>query len=383
MDASILAEQGLALTALPPTVGSQHSTGADSSPPITEVANRSDEHAASGSSHVEGSFNGSESTEYQYARGWPLMARIQQHYHNASIHRRFDVAAHRVLIDMQTKVWYLVHELGRLDERDEKEDIMRLRTLGFNLEDLMNYCADIAHSGTSPHPPGDHESQGPDKGSIQDPSRQAQYDPKEKNRILELLTQKLKEYYEFMLLFNQIRKLRLVSERGKDNLLEIFKSQTLLEGEEPWGFLREGNNDFISPRDAAPFEYMLYRTQDSRIYWLILAFFNWCFGMKRGPQAGESETHLNSRHLKILSRLLWPFPITLLCGLVLVCPVAILFLVSMSDPQSLGVVLCFGTLFIFVLSMARVPVDTILVGFSAYMAVLTTLLSNIQESRAR
>lgn len=68
-------------------------------------------------------------------------------------------------------------------------------------------------------------------------------------------------------------------------------------------------------------------------------------------------------------------------GVLLLSPVAILFLVDLSRGQSFGVVVVFLLAFVAVLSALKTNWDTMLVGLSAYMAVLVTFLSNLEQGR--
>ena len=67
--------------------------------------------------------------------------------------------------------------------------------------------------------------------------------------------------------------------------------------------------------------------------------------------------------------------------LLLLTPVGILYLVDMTKSQSAGVVVCF--VFVFSVAISLVPgtkYDKILVGLSAYMAVLVTFLAQVSGS---
>jgi hypothetical protein len=61
-------------------------------------------------------------------------------------------------------------------------------------------------------------------------------------------------------------------------------------------------------------------------------------------------------------------------------PMAILLLVPLSMAGSLGVVFGFGLSFVFLLGSLKVDFNDLLLGFSAYIAVLATLLSNLSHT---
>jgi hypothetical protein len=65
--------------------------------------------------------------------------------------------------------------------------------------------------------------------------------------------------------------------------------------------------------------------------------------------------------------------------LVLLAPVAILYLVNPRKGVSAAIVLLFGILFTVVISNVQdIKLETVCIGLSAYMAVLVTFLANLQ-----
>lgn len=73
----------------------------------------------------------------------------------------------------------------------------------------------------------------------------------------------------------------------------------------------------------------------------------------------------------------------LFCGAMLLAPVAILLLATLSVSESLGVVVAFGALLVILLSLNGVKLDGMLIGLSAYIAVLGAFLSNLIQGRGR
>lgn len=59
-------------------------------------------------------------------------------------------------------------------------------------------------------------------------------------------------------------------------------------------------------------------------------------------------------------------------GILLLVPVGVLLLQPMDKAKSMAVVVCFGAAFVFVLMVLGKKLDTMLLGFSAYSAVLVT-----------
>jgi hypothetical protein len=75
--------------------------------------------------------------------------------------------------------------------------------------------------------------------------------------------------------------------------------------------------------------------------------------------------------------------VALFCGAMLLAPVAILLLATLSESGSLGVVTGFGTLLVILLTLKGVTLDGMLIGLSAYIAVLGAFLSNLIQCRGR
>lgn len=72
--------------------------------------------------------------------------------------------------------------------------------------------------------------------------------------------------------------------------------------------------------------------------------------------------------------------ISVFCGILLIAPVSILFLASLSRSESLVVVIAFSALYILSIQLTRVGLDGILLGLCAYIAVLVTFLANLEQS---
>lgn len=66
-------------------------------------------------------------------------------------------------------------------------------------------------------------------------------------------------------------------------------------------------------------------------------------------------------------------------GALMLSPVAILYVAQLTKSQSIGVVVLFATAFTISMSLIHgMKADTIFLGLSAYLAVLSTFLANIQ-----
>lgn len=92
----------------------------------------------------------------------------------------------------------------------------------------------------------------------------------------------------------------------------------------------------------------------------------------RAQNEGDASTYLLTDRIEAFGRAL----VGLVCGFFLVAPIAILLLAPLSKGVSLAVACVFGGLFVLVLSLRRMKMDTVMLAFSAYMAVLVAFLAN-------
>ncbi|OTA98632.1 hypothetical protein M426DRAFT_17230 [Hypoxylon sp. CI-4A] len=106
----------------------------------------------------------------------------------------------------------------------------------------------------------------------------------------------------------------------------------------------------------------------------ITSFIKKLIRREPSPTQGHATTvEIDSRVPLILIKVIVAF----ISGVLLLFPVAILFLVELSRVVSFVVVVVFIFAFVTVMSKLDANWDTILVGLSAYMAVLVTFLSNL------
>jgi hypothetical protein len=75
--------------------------------------------------------------------------------------------------------------------------------------------------------------------------------------------------------------------------------------------------------------------------------------------------------------------LALFCSVMLLVPVAVLLVAPLSDWASLGVIISFAALLVTVLSLKGVLLDQMLIILSAYIAVLSALLSNLSQGTRR
>ena len=70
----------------------------------------------------------------------------------------------------------------------------------------------------------------------------------------------------------------------------------------------------------------------------------------------------------------------IVCGFSLLTPVAILMLCNLDPGQSLVVIAIFGVSLIVVMVWRQMHLDAVLLGLSAYLAVIVSLVANQQHN---
>ncbi|EMR63847.1 hypothetical protein UCREL1_9203 [Eutypa lata UCREL1] len=151
-------------------------------------------------------------------------------------------------------------------------------------------------------------------------------------------------------------------------MIETLRKNAPVNGDS-WQFLKL-RGDFVSTRaDRAhePFESLIHDDGP------IAGIFQWAMKDRDRPQnEGDASTYLLTDRIEAFGRAL----VGLVCGFFLVAPIAILLLAPLSKGVSLAVACVFGGLFVLVLSLRRMKMDTVMLAFSAYMAVLVAFLAN-------
>ncbi|KAK5663105.1 hypothetical protein OQA88_6521 [Cercophora sp. LCS_1] len=279
-----------------------------------------------------------------YPKGWPYLARSQDVLGNGSLHRRFGTLRKRRLLYLQGRIHYLGTELFDLDIKDAVSDPGALQSL-------------------SPWQLG--------KG------RDGAEAMSKKDVLQHELNKLLAEYEQALLNDIALRKLDIVDRPEVNSLAENIKEAKLLneQARAPYTDI----DDFITTRNRDglmhhPIEWLVY-TQGP-----IHDFLMKLFKDKDTPKGSTFKNHYRGDRLKIL------FTMVLVSGtlLPLMAPVGILYLVDPSKNWSVAVVVIFG--FLATWMMAGVPgikLDNIILGVSAYMAVLVTFLANFQGSNVQ
>ncbi|KAI8966123.1 hypothetical protein F5Y11DRAFT_213877 [Daldinia sp. FL1419] len=299
--------------------------------------------------------------------GWPYVAATQFYYRNFSIHRSFKYLRHRCLLDQESKIAYLEKRLKDLDKSDKENNTGRLTSLPFDPDTLLfgHTRAQAYFQSTSiPTPPTTSKVDDRQQGE------RDQYSPwQDKDLVMEAIKKECYSYMKFILHDQEMEKLSHVSAKTHKAFHREVAEYSRLD-ESASQFLHS-EEDFVSTyTDQAHqyFEGLLYKDKspdDADV-----------------PDHNTQDTNyirgINNQIFVIILKTLVVF----VSGGLLICPMAILFLVNLSRVWSFVVVVFFNFAFGAVLVYQNYKLETILVGLSAYMAVLVTFLSNLQQGMA-
>lgn len=291
------------------------------------------------------------------------------YYTNFRIHRRFSYLTQRLLIDQETKLAYLENKLEELDKEDERTNASNLRSLPFDPDRLLAACGQVRVRSQPVIP----EQSPPTSSRNGEREQGGEYVLwKDKDLLLEAMVPRLKSYIELLQLSKDMQKLPLISRREHNAFYnEIEEYHTL---DDPAYQFLYPSDDFVTTvtdRVHQYFEALVYGDSPimKRIKKLIGREHN-NHHQDRAPAIGIDEQFFVVP-IKVL--------VAFTSGVLLLSPVAILFLVDLSRAQSFGVVVAFIFAFVAIMSSLNTNWDTILVGLSAYMAVLVTFLSNLEQ----
>ncbi|KAI1075824.1 hypothetical protein F5B20DRAFT_366223 [Whalleya microplaca] len=303
-------------------------------------------------------------------KGWPSIAASQMYYSNFSIHRRFRYLMQRILVDEETKLAYLETKLEELDKEDEQNDISKLKSLPFDPDRLLTPSTRTRTLKNPPNltPAGNREKRN------QEEEEYSQW--KDKDLLLEATTPRLKNYIELLLLDKEMQRQPPISRREHKAFYDEIRQYHVLEGS-AYQFLHP-RDDFVTTvtdRMHQYFETMVYGDKSS------------CFKRLIGR---KHSSHLNNHgkdDAPVIEINNWIFVVIIkvlvafASGVLLLSPIAILFLVDLSREASFGVIVAFLFAFVAVMISLNTNTYTVLVGLSAYMAVLVTFLSNLEQGR--
>ncbi|KAL7625510.1 hypothetical protein AAE478_004730 [Parahypoxylon ruwenzoriense] len=305
-------------------------------------------------------------------KGWPSFAAIQMYRPNFSIHRRFSCLMQRVLIDQETKLAYLENKIEELDREDDRGKVPRLKSLPFDPDRLL---ATYARARAQPTAAQGIPS-GTDKKDGQEEQEEKDKQWEDKDLLLEAVVARLKTYLELLQLDKEMQKLPRISRREHKVLYNEIRKYHIPDG--PAHQFLYPKDDFITTiADGVHqyFEGFLYGKNP-----IISSSYKRIKRLIGRIDKGKNRDHppvieINKRLFVVLIKVIVAFT----SGVLLLSPIAILFLVDLSRAQSFGVVVSFLFLFVAVMSSLNTNWDTILVGLSAYMAVLVTFLSNLEQ----
>ncbi|OTA76827.1 hypothetical protein M434DRAFT_18435 [Hypoxylon sp. CO27-5] len=279
------------------------------------------------------SYEGQDNSVTDSLKSWAKAAELQSQSVGLSHQKQYDILWHRLLLNEQSQITSMEEILALLDKDGEEENSL-VQTQAY---DKYRH---ILSSSCCSH---DEHSCKVKKENLRD-------------HLLETLYRRLKRYSESLLLMHQLQQqLPRTNMWEVDNLHRTFKDAGLLHDSD-WNFLRV-EDDYLSTRTDRAFATLVYGDTPLSV-------------RGDGDTKGDagSSIYLHTRGIESLHKGLVAFG----TGIILMVPVGILLLKPMDGPKSLAVVICFSAAFVFVMVLLKQKFDKILIGFSAYSAVLVT-----------
>ncbi|KAI1859210.1 uncharacterized protein JN550_012223 [Neoarthrinium moseri] len=308
--------------------------------------------------------------------GWPKIAAKQTSRYNTSMFRKVDELFHRVALNRQSKILVLGETLLEEDKKNEQHAENRLETFEFDRDTFVDRVLKSSHSRSTRHTASNIHGPGA-TDNIQAGSSSAKATssdsstPDLKDELLETLFYYIKDYCKSYP-FSKIDKLSPISRGDHKNLMNWIRDD-LAAGDARRSL--ENWEDFITTRSMRvhqKFEWILYSKRFTYLRKMLMPLFR----SRNKTIDDPNHDNVDPTSLDIVVR----GGIGLSCVIMLLLPVALLLLVDMPEPAMVGVVTGFSVLVVFILSYLPVEMYEMILGFSAYLAVLITCLSNLRQS---
>ncbi|KAI1407021.1 hypothetical protein F5Y13DRAFT_183737 [Hypoxylon sp. FL1857] len=246
-------------------------------------------------------------------KGWARAAALQSLSTGLSHQRRYDVLWHRLLLNEQGKISGMEDILEQLDKADEEPNPEIRRQAYAKYYHFLSSCS-----------------------CSQD------------------------KHAESLLLIHQLQQPPQTSSWEFENLHYIFKNNEALRGID-WSFISL-RDDYLSTRTDRTFAALVYGDAP------LASLFRWVFKSRSGGDAEGNNIYLHTGGIESFKKGL----VAAASGILLMVPVGILLLKPMDSGKALAVVVCFSAAFVFVMVLLEQKFDKMLIGFSAYSAVLVT-----------
>ncbi|KAI2623197.1 hypothetical protein GGR54DRAFT_41141 [Hypoxylon sp. NC1633] len=291
-------------------------------------------------------------------KGWPLIAAAHMYFPNCNSHRGFISLTHSILTCYEQKIHCIEDELNEMDFEDDEAEGKPLRSLPFDREQFIARC--IQGTAHLPQPL---------------PLKPDEVDATKKRENLSISVGiMLREYFSILHMQHENLKFAHVSRRAHE---EHFKSAQYFHGlnNMACAFMRY-IDDFVSIEPDQVFQ---------RFEALVLSNSHWVPKFlqtllrltpthPQAPPGTNPATLYNLRRLSLYLRI-----VLVICSLVLLLtPVSVLYLAE-AWPRAayLGVVAVWSVVFAAVMAVFEARTAHLLVGLTAFFAVLVTFLSNL------
>ncbi|KAI1377284.1 hypothetical protein F4677DRAFT_51323 [Hypoxylon crocopeplum] len=293
-------------------------------------------------------------------KGWPSIASTQMFYPNFNSHRGFRSLTHNVLTDYEQKIHCIEDRLDEINFEDAEDEDRPLRTLPFDREQFIARCV----QGTA-HLPLDLSGL-----NARDVDRAT-----ERYNLMTTLGIFEREYFSLLHMQHENMKFARVSRRAHEVHFKTARDWQGLSNS-AIAFMRY-MDDFLSIEPDyvfMRFESLIYTNYN----WLVKLLQHVCC-ITESKEADDPRIAYGLRGFELLFRAL----LELASLSLLLVPVSMLYLgVGWSRAQYLAVVVVAAVIFGGAMTAFEPRTAHLLVGLTAFFAVLVTFLSNLPSCNA-
>ncbi|KAI0840119.1 hypothetical protein F5Y06DRAFT_248513 [Hypoxylon sp. FL0890] len=293
--------------------------------------------------------------------GWPALVATKMYYPNHSSYRAFGPSTHAILTFYEQKLDCIANKLDEINFEDSQDKDEPLRSLPFDRERFLDRCR-----------------QGIGHLPIQPPeSKASQLDrAMERENLMTCQGIIIREYFTLLHMLYDNKKFARVSQRAHERHFDFARDYQGLSNEALASMryiddLIYPNPDYIFQR----FEYLLY----TKARWVTDLLKHVCclFCSDTLPSSSEADDPLVAYSLRPFELFFKGF-LALGNLTLLIIPVSLLYLeMGWTRTQYLIVVAVSSAAFAFAMALFEPRTAHLLVGLSAYFAVLVTFLSNL------
>ncbi|KAI1407019.1 hypothetical protein F5Y13DRAFT_142979 [Hypoxylon sp. FL1857] len=291
--------------------------------------------------------------------GWPSLVATRMYYPNHNSYRAFGPSIHRVLTSYEQKLHCIANKLDEMDFEDNEVKDEPLKSLPFDRERFIDRC--LQGIGHLPTQPFDSDASKLDRATQRD-------------NLIMCEGILLREYYAIIELLYGSKKFARVPRCAHERHFEYARDYQGLTNEAlaSMRYMDDRiypNPDYIFQR----FEYLL----NTKARWVADFLKNVCCFCCGDPPPSEADDPRVAYSLRPFELLFKAFLTLGSLGL-LTIPVTLLYIeMGWSRGEYLSVVVASSVVFAFVMAYFEPRTAHLLVGITAFFAVLVSFLSNL------